>query len=76
MRTTTPPCSRLRLPGGNFLAALVSLGVVATASAVTRYVWQGSPSPAAPYTNWTTAAHVIQDAVDVAQTGRRLVQSP
>jgi hypothetical protein len=41
----------------------------ASALAATRYVWQDSPSPAPPYTNWTSAAHVIQDAVDVAQTG-------
>ena len=40
-----------------------------TASAATRYVWQDSPSPAPPYTNWATAAHVIQDAVDAAVAG-------
>ena len=40
-----------------------------SASAATRYVWPSSPSPAPPYTNWTSAAHVIQDAVDAAQTG-------
>ena len=37
---------------------------------VTRhYVWTGSPSPAAPFTNWNTAAHDIQSAVDVAAAG-------
>ena len=35
----------------------------------TRYVWQQSPSPIPPYTNWDTAAHTIQDAVDVGATG-------
>jgi parallel beta-helix repeat protein len=35
----------------------------------TRYVWQDSPIPGPPYASWATAAHVIQDAVDVAQTG-------
>jgi hypothetical protein len=33
-----------------------------------HYVWTGSPAPAWPYTNWTTAAHVIQDAVDAASS--------
>ena len=28
-----------------------------------------SPNPTPPYTNWDTAAHVIQDAVDAAQAG-------
>jgi predicted outer membrane repeat protein len=34
-----------------------------------HYVWANSPSPAYPYTNWNMAAHVIQDAIDVASTG-------
>ena len=45
----------------------------ASASAATRYVWQDSPSPAPPYTNWATAAHVIQDAVDAALPGDEIV---
>lgn len=36
---------------------------------ITRYVWQDSPSPTPPYTNWATAARVIQDAVAAAKTG-------
>jgi hypothetical protein len=31
--------------------------------AATHYVDLNSPSPTAPFTNWATAAHVIQDAV-------------
>jgi hypothetical protein len=33
------------------------------------FVWPGSPSPTAPYTNWGKAAHTIQAAVDAAQAG-------
>jgi hypothetical protein len=51
------------------LAVIILLLAFSNLSAATRYVWQDSPSPGPPYTNWTTAAHVIQDAVDAAQTG-------
>ena len=34
-----------------------------------RYVWQESPNPSPPYTNWATAAQTIQEAVDAAQAG-------
>ena len=33
-----------------------------------HYVCTNSPAPAWPYTNWVTAAHTIQDAVDAAWT--------
>jgi len=37
--------------------------------AATHYVWQSSPGPAPPYTNWVTAATNIQQAVDAAVAG-------
>ncbi len=39
------------------------------ADAATRYVWSGSKSPGSGFTNWTTAAHTIQDALTVALAG-------
>ncbi len=31
-----------------------------------HYAWSGNPTPIWPYTNWSTAAQVLQDAVDAA----------
>ncbi len=50
---------------GLLLAAVFTV----SASAETHYVWTNSPSPTPPYTNWETAAHVIQDAIDLADVG-------
>jgi len=50
-------------------AALALLVASSPAFAAVRYVDLNSPSPAPPYTNWATAAHVIQDAVDAANPG-------
>ncbi|MBU0677149.1 MAG: hypothetical protein KJ626_03455 [Verrucomicrobia bacterium] len=41
----------------------------ASAEALTRYVWTNSPSPSAPYTNWTMAARSIAPALTAAQFG-------
>jgi len=40
-----------------------------SASAATRYVWQDSPNPTQPFSNWDTAAHTIQEAADAAVAG-------
>ncbi|MDD4737238.1 MAG: VCBS repeat-containing protein, partial [Kiritimatiellae bacterium] len=34
-----------------------------------RFVWTNSPSPQEPYTNWATAAHTLQEALDAAGEG-------
>ncbi|HEY5911086.1 MAG TPA: hypothetical protein VJA21_10830, partial [Verrucomicrobiae bacterium] len=38
-------------------------------SGATLYVSLESSNPTSPYTNWATAAHVIQDAVDASKDG-------
>jgi hypothetical protein len=40
---------------------------------VTRYVWQGSPTPLDPYTSWATAGHEIQTVVDAARAGDTVI---
>ena len=34
-----------------------------------HYAWANSPAEAYPYTNWVTAAHTIQDAINAAVSG-------
>lgn len=58
-------------------AALGALGVfcflaATPAVADSHYVWTNSPSSTPPYTNWETAAHVIQNAIDVAAAGETI----
>src|SRR6266571_318340 len=44
-----------------------------TAWATVRYVDVNSANPTPPYTNWATAARVIQEAVDAAAAGDEIV---
>jgi hypothetical protein len=53
--------------------ALITILSAGTADAGIRYVDVGSADPAPPYTNWATAARVIQDAVDAAEAGDEIV---
>ncbi len=55
------------------LALGSALGFVLTGSAATRYVAITNAAPAWPYTNWATAACVIQDAVDAADPGDEIL---
>jgi parallel beta-helix repeat protein len=54
----------------NRLVAFFTLSLLTcAASAATNFVWQQSPNPGPPYSDWSTAAHTIQDAVDAASPG-------
>src|SRR2546427_11863857 len=57
------------------LAASVS-AVAFQSKAATHYVSQTSPSPTPPYSTTETAAHNIQDAVDVSTDGDTVLVEP
>lgn len=48
---------------------IVASAVLKLLGATTHYVALDSDNPTPPYTNWATAAHVIQEAVDAAAVG-------
>ena len=55
------------------LSAFVLLAVGSASAATVRYVDANNANPTPPYTNWATAAHVVQDAVDTAAPGDEVV---
>ena len=55
------------------LAGSVLVLSTMSAAAATSYVNVSSACPASPYTNWTTAATTIQDAVDAAVSGDQIL---
>jgi parallel beta-helix repeat protein len=55
------------------LAAVLLLLVAVPASAAVRYVNVNNKKPASPFTSWSSAAAVIQDAIDVAAAGDEIV---
>lgn len=57
------------------LAFSVVVFVSLSTSAVTRYVDANNLIPHPPFTNWDSAARIIQDAVDVADPGDEILVS-
>jgi len=57
----------------NLLLAGMFLAATSSALATVRYVDGNSAYPTPPYTNWATAATIIQQAVDAAVSGDEIV---
>src|SRR6516162_5979156 len=53
----------------SLLALLLNSGFAARSTAATLYVSVSGTNPVPPYTDWSTAATNIQDAVDVSTNG-------
>lgn len=62
-----------RMAGRSIL--LVLLLLPCAAPAITRYVDLYCPTPASPFTNWTTAATDIQSAINVSSAGDLILVS-
>jgi len=52
---------------------IVDIGAYEFRPTYVHYVWTNSPSPATPFTNWLTAAHDIQSAIDASFDGDTVI---